>query len=147
MVILKSSHYDEIVAYCESSPDREVCGIITGVGDRAQRVHRLDNVAAGREAVHYVADPQQFFNVVGKTRIFDKNAGIDLVAVYHSHPAGRPIPSVIDKAQAGYAVVYIVYSGLTRAMKAWRWDGRRFVIEPLVVAQNSVRPRREADQP
>jgi len=127
MVCLKKSHYKEIVAHCESSPDREVCGVITGVGNRALEVHRLDNVAQGAGNVHYTAEPQQFFEVVSKTRLFDKEARLDLVGVYHSHPRGRPYPSLIDVARAGYRTVYIIYSCTAQTMKAWFWTGRRFV--------------------
>jgi len=132
MIVLKESHYKEIIGHCESSPDREVCGLVTGGGgNRALSVHQLMNTAPGRGEVDYVVDPQGFFDVASRTRLLDKDAEQELLAVYHSHPIGLPVPSKVDVARASYRIVYIIYSVQAGMMKAWRWDGKRFRPEEI----------------
>jgi proteasome lid subunit RPN8/RPN11 len=49
---------------------------------------------------------------------------MDLLAIYHSHPAGPEAVSATDIAEAAYAVVHIVWS-----KQGEDWQARGFWIE------------------
>src|SRR5688500_3282056 len=76
---------------------QEVCGIIAGIGEQAQRIISIENAAS---------DPVHFFRLDERSftqAMFDiERAGLSLIGIYHSHPNGDPIPSQIDIQQANY---------------------------------------------
>lgn len=50
--------------------------------------------------------------------------GLELLAIFHSHPKGPSMPSATDIAEAAYPVVNIIWSKAGR-----RWQARGFWIE------------------
>jgi [CysO sulfur-carrier protein]-S-L-cysteine hydrolase len=90
-----------MVAQALSELPNECCGLLAGtiqqtgetrvlrVG-KVERVYPLVNAAA--RPVEYLSDPKSMFAAV---RDMWKR-GIDILAVYHSHPTSRPIPSRTD---------------------------------------------------
>jgi proteasome lid subunit RPN8/RPN11 len=70
--------------------------------------------------VRFVMDPYE------QLRAFDwiDAQGLDLVAIFHSHPAGPETASPTDIAEAAYAVVHIIL-----APAGNQWQARGFWIE------------------
>lgn len=72
----------------------ECCGLLAGriVGQegRVEKCYPLVNAAASR--VEYLSDGQSMFDAV-RDMI---RQGIDILAVYHSHPTSEPVPSKKD---------------------------------------------------
>ena len=57
----------------------------------------------------------------GYTMAEDK--GLDIVGIFHSHPNSQPSPSNTDiKFMKGNPVPWIIYSGITKEMKAYLLD-------------------------
>ena len=49
--------------------------------------------------------------------------GLDIVGIFHSHPKSLPSPSYTDmKFMKGNPIPWIIYSGLTKEMKAYLLD-------------------------
>ena len=49
--------------------------------------------------------------------------GLDIVGIFHSHPKSLPSPSNTDmKFMKGNPIPWIIYSGLTKEMKAYLLD-------------------------
>ncbi len=100
--------YDEIIAhaleaYPEGSPGEEVCGILAGRDGRAEVLYRAVNVAENR-AVRYEVSPQDLLRIFN-----DMDArGLQLVAIYHSHPRTEAYPSPTDRQLAFYPDAYYV---------------------------------------
>lgn len=107
----------------------EACGLLAGrrLGDRLQG--SLLFVATNRlhSATEYQIDPHEqlaAFNQMDKL-------GLELVAIYHSHPQGPAEPSPTDLAQAYYPeAAYLIWSGQDGA-----WACAAFTIQ-----QGSVSP-------
>lgn len=56
--------------------------------------------------------------------------GLELLAIYHSHPAGPEIPSVTDVSDAAYPVVHVIWS-----RPQGKWQARGFWIEAGQVSE------------
>jgi proteasome lid subunit RPN8/RPN11 len=65
-------------------------------------------------------DPEEQLNAL---EWIDAN-GLELVGIYHSHPAGPETASVTDIAEAAYEVVHVIWSRSGR-----KWKARGFWIE------------------
>jgi proteasome lid subunit RPN8/RPN11 len=103
--VLVSGMRKEIIAHAQTGFPEEVCGIISGREGVAVELHRGRNVAP-RPRTTYELDVE----TLAKQIEFD-DAGLMLAAIYHSHPAGPPMPSPTDMALAFYPdSVYIICS-------------------------------------
>lgn len=80
----------------DAAPD-EACGIIGGIGERALDIVPVPNVADDPRR-HYLLDPQAMTRAWSRLR----DAGLDIIGFYHSHPKGDALPSRTDIALAAY---------------------------------------------
>ena len=79
----------------EQAPD-EACGLLGGSDSRVQQIVPITNAA--KSQVRYRMDlAEQVSALFG----FEER-GMELVAIYHSHPAGPPGPSSIDIREDAY---------------------------------------------
>lgn len=94
-VVISRSALAAIRAHVAETPDREVCGLLTGASDRVDAAWRTENVAA---------DPSRRFEMDPKSLIAalraERNGGPAVAGYYHSHPDGVAEPSAADLAQA-----------------------------------------------
>lgn len=92
----------------------EACGLLAGREGTVQKVIPVANHA--HSPVRFRMDPVeqlQAFNWMEAN-------GLELVGIFHSHPAGPDGPSPTDIAEAAYAVVYLIWS---RGVADWRVKG------------------------
>lgn len=68
----------------------EACGYLAGKDTRVKKMFRMRNVDESEE--HFMFDPEEQFAVAEKA----SEAGLTLIAVYHSHPSSPPRPSAED---------------------------------------------------
>lgn len=96
----------QIVAWCRAAAPAEACGFVAGSGRRARRVYPVDNVHPHPERF-YTMHPQQQL-----AALFDmERRGLELLAIFHSHPGGPPEPSPVDVARALWPdALYIIVS-------------------------------------
>ncbi len=109
-----------IAQHAVSETPREACGVIGGVGERAERIAPLSNVAV---------DPLHFYqldnNALDQAVRSFRADGLSLIAVYHSHPRGEPIPSPSDVETAPRLAVTHLIVGLKHReprLAGWRID-------------------------
>ena len=84
----------------------EVCGILGGLNYAISAIYRMTNTDAS--AKHFRMDPREHANVMEELR----RRGLEMVAFYHSHPAGPPHPSAEDVRLAFYPDVITVIISL-----------------------------------
>jgi len=104
----------------------ECCGLLAGKDGLVTRIYQLENREGSR--VSYLADPEQQF------RAFEEieDLGLDLLAIYHSHPDTESYPSEVDMEKAFYSeVLYIIISlkDATGQVRAFRIPRGREIIE------------------
>ena len=135
MIILQSSHRDQIFVSALEADPAECCGLIGGTEDgTAKSIYSLRNVAADK-VVSYEAAPEDLFAAQRQMR----ERGEELLAIYHSHPrSAEPAPSETDVRLAYYpqAVYFIVgLAGPQPVIRAFRisegeerWEEVEYVI-------------------
>jgi proteasome lid subunit RPN8/RPN11 len=108
-LILKKSDLQAVFEHCDREYPNEACGILSGKEGRVEKIYRMTN--AERSPSFYVMDPQEQFRVMKEMR----QAGQELVGIYHSHTGSRAYPSATDVDLAYYPeAVYLIVSLLDK---------------------------------
>lgn len=111
---------DEIIRECRQASPREACGILAGKEGEVQRVYGIENVSEEPEK-RYVMDAKLQFAVFREMR----SDGLELVGIFHSHPATPAYPSKTDTELAFYPeAAYLIVSLVGKQP-----DVRAFAIE------------------
>ena len=92
----------------------ESCGLLAGRENRVEKMIRVRNQA--QSPVRFVMDPYE------QLKAFDwiDSNGLDLLGIFHSHPAGPETASATDIAEAAYEVVHVI---LSRTGDIWKARG------------------------
>ena len=105
MIRLSRSFYDGIIDHARQDAPRECCGLLGGRGVEVERSYRITNTELG--VTRYLMDAEEQFRAF---RDLDER-GLDLVGIYHSHPATQAYPSPTDTSLAYYPdAVYFICS-------------------------------------
>jgi proteasome lid subunit RPN8/RPN11 len=126
----------EIAAHARESYPEEACGIIAGAGNSGLKLYRGRNLSP---------TPQAAFALDHETlaRQLDfENAGLEMTAIYHSHPMGPETPSQVDVDQAFYPDSVTIVCSLqdtdTPVLRAFRISSGLVREIPLVRASDAV---------
>jgi len=96
---------DEIISHCKEVYPNEACGILAGKGGVVQEVYKMRNIEDS--AVSYMVAPKEQFAVMKEMR----EKGLEIVAIYHSHPHSDAYPSPKDIELAFYPEsIYLIVS-------------------------------------
>ncbi len=131
---VKSIMDDVLAAY-----PHEACGMIAGQDIDAIQILRIDNVADQPQS-HYVMDGMMQLQAL---KTFE-HQGLDWLAVYHSHPEGKPQPSQEDIRAAVLHTPNLIHVivGLKNhqtQLQAWHiHDGQVDEVELLIGSQASM---------
>ncbi|MFQ5400542.1 MAG: M67 family metallopeptidase [Anaerolineae bacterium] len=95
-LILQQPTYEQMLALVQAAYPLEACGLLAGQGERAAQLYPIDNIL--RSPTAFEMDPLQ--QVEAMLQI--EAQGLELLAIYHSHPHGPQKPSASDVARAFY---------------------------------------------
>jgi len=96
-----------------SASGHEVVGFLLGVGCRALVVFPMENVASS--SVEFLANP---LDVVAAHNLAEA-LGLELIALYHSHPFGPAAPSSKDlEGMKWWPMTWLIVSA--QGARAWR---------------------------
>jgi proteasome lid subunit RPN8/RPN11 len=115
-ICLPADLRDAIVAHARAGYPDEVCGLIAGRQRRGSVLYRGRNVAPAPR-VSFELDDATLLRLVD----IDEQ-GLDLVAIYHSHPAGPDVPSATDVAKTFYpqsATIICSLAGVQPSLRAF----------------------------
>ena len=87
---------DEMLAHVAGLWPEEACGLVGGRDGRAVRLYPVENTR--HSPVAFEMDPLQQINAM----LAMEAEGLELIAIYHSHPDGPARPSATDVANAYY---------------------------------------------
>lgn len=93
-LVISKNDLDEVVAHAIESSPCEACGLLGGRQNRVERVFRMRNTDASE--ISYCFDAGEQMKVVRKM----EEAGMRMIAIYHSHPASPAFPSQVDIERA-----------------------------------------------
>jgi len=115
---LEKKYAQEIIEYVNIHAPLEACGLLAGKQNRVEKILFVRNQA--QSPVRFVMDPYE------QLQAFDwiESNGLELLGIFHSHPAGPETVSPTDIAEAAYKVVHLICS-----RKENVWTMRGFWIE------------------
>jgi [CysO sulfur-carrier protein]-S-L-cysteine hydrolase len=127
-LIMDRDHWQQMLQHVDSHNPLEACGLLAGRDDQVEKVIEVRNQA--QSPVRFVMDPYE------QLKAFDwiEASGLDLLGIFHSHPAGPETASVTDIAEAAYDVVHLIWSRTED-----RWQARGFWIEDGEVSEVILR--------
>jgi proteasome lid subunit RPN8/RPN11 len=132
---IKREHWNVMRAHVQENAPLEACGLLAGKNDSVEAVLPITNQV--RSPVRFRMDPAE------QLRAFNwmEAKGLDLLGIFHSHPAGPAIASPADLAEAAYPVVHLIWSRSTDDWQArgfWFENGRAAEVNLEII---------EAEQP
>ncbi len=127
-LVLKRAHMFAMQRHINYEAPLEACGILGGRSDAVELVLPVRNAAASK--VRFRMDPTAQLRAM--TQI--EQEGLEMLAIFHSHPKGPSEPSATDIQEAAYPVVNIIWSKAGR-----RWQARGFWIEAGKVQEVPLR--------
>lgn len=95
-LIIPQTLFYEMISHCREVYPSEACGILAGKDGRVHKVYRMTN--AENSAVSYLMDSREQLAVMKEL----SNQGLDITAIYHSHPYADALPSPKDIDLAFY---------------------------------------------
>ncbi|MDW8328208.1 MAG: M67 family metallopeptidase, partial [Anaerolineales bacterium] len=93
---LTASQWRLITEHLTRELPNEACGLLGGRAGVVEQVIAVENAA--RSPVRYRMDPARQLEAM----LAIEAAGLELTAIYHSHPNGPATPSLTDIAEAYY---------------------------------------------
>jgi proteasome lid subunit RPN8/RPN11 len=118
LLTLKRAHMFTMQRHINVEAPLEACGLLGGKNGMVELVLPVKNAAGSR--VRFQMDPKAQFKAIEQI----ESEGLEIIAIFHSHPKGPSVPSPTDIAEASYRVVNIIWSKVGR-----RWQARGFWIE------------------
>ncbi|HSL31083.1 MAG TPA: M67 family metallopeptidase [Anaerolineales bacterium] len=115
---ISGAHWREMMQYVRRHAPLEACGLLAGRADGVEKVIFVRNRA--QSPTRFVMDPHEQIKAF---RWIESN-GLELLGIFHSHPAGPADASPTDIAEAAYEVVHIIWS-----QASGHWQARGFWIE------------------
>ena len=108
---------DKIFEQGRAEAPVEACGYLVGKDSFAVNIYPMKNIDQSSE--HFSLDPKEQFSIIRKAR----QEGLDILAVYHTHPETPARPSDEDiKLAYDPNIIYVIASLAqgTKSIKAFR---------------------------
>ncbi len=127
MKILKEI-YKAVFQHAEADAPLEACGYLAGNNRLITKYYRMTNMDKSEE--HFSFDPKEQFQVLKTAR----SEGLEILAIFHSHPATPPLPSIEDIRLAydneiSYVIVSLVQD--QRSIKSFKIRSGKVISEPI----------------
>ncbi len=117
-LLVTKEQLQQMISHVDMHAPLEACGLLAGRDATVEKIFFVQNQA--QSPVRYVMDPIEQLNAF---EWIDSN-GMDLIGIFHSHPAGPETVSPTDVEEAAYTVTYVVFAHVKE-----KWCARGFWIE------------------
>ena len=128
-LILNQDQYDTMLQHMAEHAPLEACGLLAGKNSRVRHVLPILNQA--QSPVRFMMDPYEQLQAFQ----WIDSRGLELVGIFHSHPAGPEIISATDIREAAYEVVHVIWShtcGIWQMHGFWIEAGQVLEVDLLV---------------
>ena len=132
---LRRKDWNLMRAHVQVNAPLEACGLLAGKNDLVEKVFLIENQAKSR--VRFRMDPK------GQLKAFKwiELHKLDLIGIFHSHPAGPETVSMTDIEEAAYSVVHVIWSRTPRDWVAHGfWIKNRQVEEVALMVTDGEQP-------
>ncbi len=105
MLTIPKKFVDDMIDHAKSESPLECCGILAGKEETVTHIYKMKNTE--NDPDKYFMEPKEQFVAIKDMRA----KGIDMLAIYHSHPHSPARPSGVDIKLAFYPdAIYIIVS-------------------------------------
>ena len=120
-ILIPDSFLADLMQHANEESPYEACAILLGNTDeetwQTTEIFLAENI--DKSEINFTISNEQLLE--GYKRAEEK--GLDIVGIFHSHPKSEASPSDTDvKFMKGNPVPWVIYSGLTKEMKAYLLD-------------------------
>ena len=120
-ILIPDSFLADLMQHANEESPYEACAILLGNTDeetwQTTEIFLTENI--DKSEINFTISNEQLLE--GYKRAEEK--GLDIVGIFHSHPKSEAAPSDTDiKFMKGNPVPWVIYSGLTKEMKAYLLD-------------------------
>jgi len=129
-LILGKDHWQQMLEHINQHAPLEACGLLAGKANRVERVILIRNQA--QSPVRFVMDPYEQLQAFA----WIDSSGLDLLGIFHSHPAGPDTASQTDIEEAAYEVVHLIWAKDQNGWQArgfWIQNGRAMEVSLQIV--------------
>ena len=129
---IKKEIIDNIIAHAKSGVPIEMCGYLASENGTISKHYELTNVDQSED--HFTFDPKEQFATIKDAR----SSGLEVCAVYHSHPVTPARPSAEDIKLAydpNISYVIISLAGGGEDVKSFKIKDSQVTIENIVVVE------------
>jgi proteasome lid subunit RPN8/RPN11 len=130
-LIFTQDQYDDMLRHVAAIVPLEACGLLAGRNGSVSKVLPIRNQV--QSPVRFVMDPYE------QLQAFEwiDSQELELVGIFHSHPAGPETVSVTDIREAAYEVVHLIWSraggrDVWKVRGFWIQDGKAQEVDLLV---------------
>ena len=97
--------FEQILEQARAQAPIETCGILAGSDSKVEKLYKMTNT--NQSSDHFMMKPEEQFKVVKDIR----SAGLEMLAIYHSHPETPARPSAEDiRLALTPDVIYVIVS-------------------------------------
>jgi proteasome lid subunit RPN8/RPN11 len=97
--------FEQMVQQAKAEAPIEACGILAGRDGQVEKLYQMINIDQSHD--HFMMEPQEQFKVVKDIRA----AGLEMLAIYHSHPETPARPSAEDiRLALTPSAIYVIVS-------------------------------------
>ncbi len=117
-----TGHWNAMIAHVARCSPEEACGLLAGTGETVRAIFPVTNQA--HSPSYFEMDPKE------RLKVFNLLEGshLELLGIYHSHPAGPAYPSETDIRSFSYpGVAYII----------WFWMGETWSVQGFAIEAGS----------
>jgi len=105
MLYLTKAQKDQLIEHARAGSPNEVCGILAGKEEKIDKIYQMTNTEQSPET--FFMDSQEQLKVIKEIR----SQGLEMSAIYHSHPETQAYPSAQDVSLAFYPdASYVIVS-------------------------------------
>lgn len=117
---------DEIFLHAKRARPVEACGYLAGKGNVVTELFPMKNL--DESSTHFTMDPAEQFKILKETR----NKGLDIIAIYHSHPDTPARPSDEDIRLAfDPNISYVIASLVDNSIKSFKIKENKSEVEKI----------------
>jgi proteasome lid subunit RPN8/RPN11 len=115
---LHIDHWSQMEADVKAKAPEEACGVVVGRENRSQLVIPVTNVL--HSPFRFRMEPVEQVNAF----LLAEEKGMDIIAVYHSHPQGPDQPSATDLQELTFpGIIYLIWY-----IRVDQWNCRAYLM-------------------
>lgn len=108
---IPKKNIEEMISHARQTYPQECCGLLAGTSHTASDTYRMTNI--DQSPFSYLMEPKEQFVALKDMR----EKGIEMMAIYHSHPKTDAEPSITDIKLAYYPDAYYIILSLAEPMR------------------------------